>query len=240
MDNTKWLNDVKQLKGYDQKLEKLGDNTHDIIFITDTLLTRKFWNYITQIELESDAYKFERKLCVCQFARQDKVDVILVVRKDYGKLSDNTLDNDFSDGKRMNLKNIITEIDSTKFYDANPNVLYTMEILWDFVFPKQIAEKDYRFTPMNKSIKITMTIDQILEFVRHHFAPKGNQNVVRRAWIRNAMDKFVEINLAQEIVQGQYRIEFRKRIGKKITRNFLLNLVYPEENSAQMKLDSFR
>lgn len=53
------------------------------------------------------------------------------------------------------------------------------------------------------------------------------------------MNKFVDVNLATSMGNERYEVKFRKRIKQKMTRNFILNLLYPDEKSDQTTLDSF-
>lgn len=58
-----------------------------------------------------------------------------------------------------------------------------MEILWDYYFSKKISEEDYGLHTLNKPIPIIVTLDEILEFLRLHYCPKSNTNVVKKDWV---------------------------------------------------------
>ena len=99
-----------------------------------------------------------------------------------------------------------------------------------FYFLKEIPEDEYVNFPANKPIPISVRTDDILKTVRDRFAPQSNPNVVKRNWIRDALNKFVELKLGEKLDKegNSYKIYFRK---EKQPRNFILDLMFNKHSS---------
>ena len=120
-----------------------------------------------------------------------------------------------------------------------------MAILWDFIFSKGKDEEEYINFPINKPIPIRVNTTDAWNEVKQKFAPPENPGVIVRDWIKEALDKFVEIKLARRLDEkgNNYEVFFRKRgKTKKSTRNFLLDLIYGEDeivDEGQIRIDSY-
>lgn len=209
------------------------------------MLTVKFWEYLQECINKQEVDPFRHNFSILSYSRDYKVgNYIIVIKKDKGVISHSELQRELEVGKRIAMKNILREVEGTKFYDVKPHVVYTMEVLWDFVFPKEVPEEDYRKYPMNKPLLITVNTDDILEKVRKHFAPKSNPHVIKRPWIKEALDKFDDLGIARKLDNdgNQFEVNFRKRGGRKRTRSFILDMFFSKngkEFEIQMTLDKF-
>lgn len=220
-----WIQDYKQLLRYDKEL--LGWScpiqNHDIVFVTETTLTSKFFKFVEK-KNKANKYKFLHRLVYIDSTREHKNINFVVLKQVHGNsLSHSMLSEELRDGTRVPLKNILREIDTTKFLDAHPHVVYTMEIMWDFIFSKMVEEDQIKRS-ITSTISLTVNIDKVLEEMRLRFSP-SNPDVVRREWVKKALDKFVETGLGiKNRSNNQYEIHFRKPPGKTPTRNWLIEL----------------
>ncbi len=238
--------EVDQLKSYDAEFDNWDTDirNHDIILVTDVMLAPQFWGYLQELAEKDEKYHFKHNLVVFSYTRDTKTNhTFLVIRKEFGDLSNSIVEKKLK-LNRIPLKNFFREVEATKFYDHKPDTIYVMEILWDFIFSKGKSEEDYKNYPMNKSIPITVKTDELWKTVKERFSPKTNPDVVRRAWIKEALDKFVELKLAEQLDKdgSEYKIFFRKRGKRKSTRNFLLDMIYGEDEvvpEGQTSLDAY-
>lgn len=234
-DQDRWLEAAKQLKNYDNDLKgwNLNISDHCIIIITQPVLTRKFWAYLKKFTSET-GYNFKHKISIFHFTRREKaLNHFIVIRKDEGEeLLESALSQKLYDGEEIPLQNAFRDIDAIKFYDAKPHPVYVMEVIWDAVISQRITPEQYMEHTTSASIPVDIDIDSILTEMRSRFTHNSNHNVIQREWIKEAFQKFVEVNLAERLDKdgNKFRVHFRKRTGKaKETRNFLLKLVLGHE-----------
>jgi hypothetical protein len=114
-----------------------------------------------------------------------------------------------------------------RFYDDRPPVTYTMEIIWNYISAKIPIEK-YREKKAFATIPVQINIDELLEEIRKRFVPRNNPSVLKRDWIKDALDEFVTLGLAKKLDGDKiYEIDIRKRTRKGVaSTDFLLNLRY--------------
>jgi hypothetical protein len=64
-------------------------------------------------------------------------------------------------------------------------------------------------------VAIDVTVDQVREKLMR-FSPETNDNCVEREWVKDALDGFVEIGIANltDSEEGKYEIRFRPHPGK--------------------------
>ena len=243
-----WIEYFDQLKKYDKQLKGWSSNiqSHDLIFVTDGLYTRKFFEFIEKTATAQN-YHFTHNLAILYSHREDKINSFIDLRKDCGdNLSHSDLSSRLHYGIRIALKNIVRDVEDIKYYDERPPFIYTMETMWNFVFPSKIAVEDYSKQKTTSAIPLMVNVEKVLDEMRERFAPPSNSTVIKKDWIKEALDQFVNLGLARQLDKAgnDYEIYFRKRLGKEhSTRNYLLNLFfkdkYNKEDSDQTKIDEF-
>jgi hypothetical protein len=240
-DTERWIRVLEQIARYDQSFAnwKKKIKKHDIMLVTDITISSRIWDFIKSPQLENN-HEFIHNLAIVGYSRDVKMNNdIIVLKKDKGTLSHSDLERELDYARRVALKNILRDAENFKFYDSKPDDVYTMEILWHFIFPSNIPEEEYRKFPTNRSIPIVVRTDDILDIVRQRFSPESNPNVVKRSWIRDALNKFVELKLGEKLDKdgNSYKIYFRK---KRQARSFLLDLMFKKSSaldSGQTTLD---
>lgn len=233
-DRERWHEDYNQLLRYDKEFQGWSSpiQNHDIVFVTESTLTRKFFKFVDE-KNKKEKYLFAHRLVFIDSIREYKNIVFIILKQVHGDtLSHDALSEVLRDGTRIPLKNILRDIDTTKFLDAHPHVVYTMEIMWNFIFSKMVEEDQIKKS-ITSTINVDTNIDEVLKDMRSRFAPPSNPDVVKRSWVKEALDKFVDMGLGlkRDNHNGQYEIHFRKPPGKISTRNWLIDLfLNPNKN----------
>jgi hypothetical protein len=208
-----WAADIDQLRKYDDELSNWSrafPNPHDILFTTNELRVRALNDY-----LQSKGITFRRKFAILHSTRMEQSNTFIIVRKDFGEISDTILEEKLSNGVGVNVIHIIQEISQMKFYDARPPVVYTMMIIWDHVLKSFTDFKSLRALRGRQAFPIGVTIDQIREKLLH-FTPETNSTCVHREWVKEALDGFCDIGVASVLNEneGKYEIRFRPQTGR--------------------------
>ena len=180
-----WHDDFEQLRKYDKELQGWHSSiqTHNIIFITDGLVTLKFWEYV-----QSKSYQFAHKLAILESHREDKVNSFIDLKLVHGdKLTYGAASRALELSERVPLQNIFRNVDAIKFYDDHPLVLYTMGIIWHYVSSAKISVEEYRRRKGFATIPVEINIDELLEEMRGRYAAQDNLGVLKKDWIREAL-----------------------------------------------------
>lgn len=225
-----WKEHYDQIKKYDSDLFGWTGsiNEYDLLFVTDTILTLKIWEYLND-SAAKEAYRFKHKLGVLQSHREDKVRSFIDIKLEYGSVSDEVLLKELKYGTRTPLQNLFREVDDIKFYDDRPHFIYTMEILWTFVFPSKITIEKYVQTRTLSKLELKVNVDELLSEMRSKFAPQSNPNVIQRSWIKEALDNFVKFGLGlhDETDENKYTIFFKILSRKDMRiRDYFLGLMF--------------
>lgn len=176
------------LCGWKTKDEKI--ELFDLSLLVNDLHKGKAKRYFEKI-------KFNRKFTLIACARQYEVRVFFKIEKYYGSFSNPRLENKFIDPVAIPLENpdIIKRISSVKFYDAEPPVEYTMNVLWMNVF-NEIMESGGR----EGEKTISISCKEVTKMLEERYAFKQEDNrqpkTPKEAWVRQALDAFVEIEYA--------------------------------------------
>ncbi len=183
-----WKQDLEQLKKYDtNELQGWSTNiqNHDIVFVTDGIITLKFWEYI-----QNQGYRFIHKIAILESHREDKVRTFIDIKFVHGdKLSHSELSKALEYSYRIPLQNILEEINAVRFYDDRPPVTYTMGIIWNYISSAKIPIQKYREKKTFATIPVQVNIDELLNEMRNRFTPPNNPTVLRRDWIKEALDE---------------------------------------------------
>lgn len=230
-----WKDDFEQLQRYDKDLKGWDTSvqTHDILFVTDGIVTLKFWEYIC-----SQGYQFIHKLAILESHREDKVNSFIDIKLVHGdKLTHKEVSREFEISQRVPLQNILREVDAIKFYDDHPPVVYTMGIIWQYVSSAKVSIEDYRRRKGFTTIPVEINIDELLEELRNRYAPSNNLGVLKKEWIREALDEFIKLGLAKRKLDKNYEIDIRRTIREWSPTNFLLDLKFDfkENKNLHMK-----
>jgi len=218
-------NDFKQLEKYCNDIYGWNTisrniNNHDILCIihapdTDRMIRKN-------IEFTKDgSINISKKFCISEFSILTSLkygeEDIMLIRYRYGNLGCNILENILKENIKIDTGYLQDKYEVCKFTRREPPIEYVMDLLWTMIFPI--------FAPIrteNKDFEID--IKKILETVHRYYISwtgiKDEYSQVRERWIKNAMEKFVEINLVEKISKKpeKYKVLYGKQIPKDIKK----------------------
>jgi len=217
-DRDLWEEDFKQLKSYDADLTgwetpngKISEQ--DLILLTSQKVCIEVIDYITNKKL--NFADFSKSFSVWQFNPAPGIKQAVFLQKMYGEITDykEIRNEDLRRGVTIALDYLfVSGLSKVKFLDYEPNIVYLMSLMWDFIFSRMPTDDDWRrINDGGKQIiEIPITVEQIKEISRN-FTLEGHSGLSNEL-IRTAMEKFIEIKLAKRGKNGAYVIKYRKKI----------------------------
>jgi hypothetical protein len=209
------LKSLKQIEKYSQDVvgwdttdRKVND--HDILLFCPMIDYDRV-NLKIQEWMKTGKLEITKNLCICEwgmllYPKWGKE--IILLRKRSGNTACDELDIFLQNNIRIDTQNLHLNYEKCKFTRKDPPIEYTMTHLWVDVFPS-IKSKEKEFET---------SIEQVLEIAYKFYIPwskiEGEFSQIRKRWVKDAMDKFCEIGLAESSpdVKGKYKILREKRI----------------------------
>ena len=131
----------------------------------------------------------------------------LLLKRSFGAISHRKANDALERGWSICRSSLTKELNSTRFYDARPPLLYIMSVLWAYVFPNLLHAKKLRRLHMNMEVHVDVEVSRAHRLASR-LAPLSNPGCVKRAWIRDAMEEFLRIGLAERVGTDKYRIRY--------------------------------
>ena len=197
----------RQMHTYDASLFgwKTDDEqieTHDISLVVDDLNRNAVQRYFEE-------RTFDRKFTLVASSHLERSRDARKIEKYYGVFSDNRLEVKFRDPVPVPLEelDIVRRISAVKFYDAEPPVEYTMDVLWMSVF-NEISQKE----AVGASKMLSVRVAELTEMVRERYAfrqlDRRQPQIPKTKWIRDALNGFKEIGYAVQ-KDDEYHIKYQ-------------------------------
>jgi hypothetical protein len=220
-DEEHWEDDLDQLLKYDDNLT--GWNTpnkligkHDISLLVHNARKKAVKDYITN-RLQATNSKFDRKFSIVAYTRNAGIKLFVDLEKYYGEITDTRIDNKLLGVSSIPIEKLIPQY-NMKFYDAKPPLAYLMHILWDFVISNKPSIDKYIEAEGKKSQIVEVLVNDLASDLRCYFSGKfpkdtnieGIPEIPRIEWVREALDCFQEIGMAEKINNEKYLIVFRR------------------------------
>ncbi len=121
------------------------------------------------------------------------------IEKYYGSFSNPNIERKLGgDPVGIPLDKIVEEMSRAKFYDAEPPVEHTMIVLWMNIFNELMEEKKGKKTGKNILVNTGEATEKLEKAYSFPRADDRQPKVPREAWIRQALDAFVEIGYASK------------------------------------------
>lgn len=210
-----WLDVARQLKKYDDDLSGWKFDSrkqHDIMITTHDLRTFDFNNYMKELA-KNNTLKISRKLAILHSIRTFETHTFIVIKKDYGDISDTNLEKILSSGRGVAEYNILNELNQVRFYDANPPIPYTMAIIWDHILKTYLTEEQFRLLQTtNAVISVTVKAVDIRDKLRRYTLEPA-ENHIKQSWVDDALVGFTEIGFGKANGSGTFEIKFKKHTG---------------------------
>jgi len=234
-----WRKTVEQLEKYDDKLrgwwttDELIDNSCVVLLIA---ISRSvdFKNYLESI-IQSDHLNFSNPFSIVEFTRSSEAKEFLFIRKLWGDINETTISGIIESGKNIPIEDVLATYGEKKFYDSRPVTEYTMNILWQDIFNEKKSEVEYNKEKRAWPFKVN--VKDITRELQKLFGSEANEkrevSFPKNAWVRGAMDGFVNLNLAQKISDtGDYIVQFKRITGELIDR-FSKHRILPKKKKAK-------
>ena len=208
---------VRQVQHYDGELAGWEDEAepdgrrggdHDIVIVVRHIHASSFTAGLPAALKERDA-EIKSPLSVLGIIHKEgngDVDQFFLKRTS-GSMSHKKMHTTLGRGWSIDTHSMVKELDSTKFYDSRPPLPYVMSVLWIYVFPRLVHDKKLKRLQMNTEISIDVEVGRIHRLVSR-LAPASNPGCVKRAWIKDSMEEFVRIGLAEKSDRDKYRIRY--------------------------------
>jgi len=218
-----WKDNFDELKKYDVQLvgwetPNKKVNQQELILIVDQKFTRKIIDYIEKNKIFFT--DFSKNFCLVQYSPASGLAPGVFIRAEYGKIDDfkTKTTKSLSEGITVKLIHLLTTgLSQTKFLDYKPPIIYLMSTLWDHVFNTLPTAEDWRsYNTENsrKHILLTVTSSKLREFLSRNFADKNSSRGLKEEWIKEALENFVKLKLAERgKITGEYIIKYRKKIA---------------------------
>ena len=223
--DNQWKQTITQLEKYDDNLQGWWTEEGYFPIFNLTLLievdrsidfSRYFQSLIDNGEIEN----FYRPISIIEFFKKQEVKQFLRIRKVWGNLIPSTFQTKLESGISVPVEGLI---DSLKYYDNEPEVEYTMVLLWQDVFNER--RQDESFDEISKSWPLFINIDELTEYLQKLYGNKSSisreRTFPRRKWIIKALDAFVVLNYAKkDLTSNNYVVYFKKFRGGDIFKRF--------------------
>ena len=215
--NEYWDEIVDQLEKYSRPL--LGWWTDDeritkecLILLIDISHSYEFSQYLVNNGIE-----FDKEFSLVEFSKRDGVNEFLFLRRYYGSISPDELNEYLSNSTSMPIEAIVGSYGELKFYDSEPRIVeYIMAVLWQNIFNAKKVEEGI-FNQANSRWEFNVTLNELTnELQRSYGQCSENQRDVsfpKAQWIKKALDRFVDIGFAKALQNGEYKIYFKKLFG---------------------------
>lgn len=225
-DKNGWLDSIKQIEKYDDEFTKWikkDVKTHDVMLLTHYSHSGSVKNFIEE-KIKSGEVQFNRPLSIVEFVRNSERNTYWGLKKIWGKITNQILDRYISDDPILvNADDIVRELSSVWFYDATPEVPYTMSILWNEIFPQKATPERFRAAGGRGTIEMTITIDEILQSCKTFFSSQDS-SFPQKSWIITAMDDLAKLGRAKKISGETYTVYYHRIAGdplQTLTREWL-------------------
>jgi len=237
-----WAKYVKQAKRYDNDLigwwttDELIERTN-LVWITELTFSSKIGDYFKE-KIDTGEIQFDRPFAVIEYSKHQKAREFLFLRTRIGDMPGN-ISQAFKQGVEIPLETLIFENQEKKFYDAKPSdIEYVMDILWQNIFTQEaLTNQDgkSRYDDKEKVWRIPIQVDALTLNIQKLYGAVGGENreveYPQKAWIKEALDKFVSIGLAVPGSQGdEYIIQFKK-FSRPMEK--FINLIHKKKKNTQ-------
>lgn len=216
-DEVRWDSVLTQLKKYDDDLSGWWTPTehiesHDIIALIPLSRAVRFADRLDEA-LQAKNLQFDRAVSVVGFFKQTGATKnFLSLKRERGKISDESLDQRLRDVRSVDFAHIIREHGDRKFVEHMPPMPYLLQIIWDNLFLKYAADvpKDESkgWRPLTVSIsKVTADLQE-----NYGFRSSGARSpqIPQPSFVRKALDALVEFRMAEPKAEGEYLVKYKR------------------------------
>ena len=226
-DKEGWDEHVQQLQKYDDDLEgwwthdsKLKNESNTVLLI-DAEKSIKLKKHIESL-IKANGLLFRQPIAFVGFIQQstNTNEEALLFSLDWGKIYNRKLHDELEVRKRIELESYVAFLDRWKFYDAQPPVEHTMEVLWQHLFNDLKTSVDY--DEKTKSWPIEINVQSITLEMQKLYGQQPQEprevSFPQVKWIRNALEHFEVLQLAKKKDFDNYVVSFKRLKGELLER----------------------
>lgn len=211
-----WRTVVEQLEKYDDNL--MGWWTDDEYISTSCLVllihksrSRIFRDYLEQV-INKESITFVQPASIIEYDRSNQVQPFIFLRTEWGDILDATISEALYYGTSIPIEKLFASGSDRKFYDSPPPVEHTMSILWQHIFNQMKSDDD-----LDKDRNVyflSISLDEITHGLQKSYGSEGHKErdvtFPKRKSVRDAMDAFVSIGLAERSDDDTYTVHYRR------------------------------
>ena len=222
----------KDMIGWDTPNNKI--NNHDLLCIFNAIDVTRVKNLIID-SINKGELNINKNLCMAEYSemispKYGNNDIILV-KYEYGNLGCKELEEQLKNNLEFPIDELSLMYDRIKFTRNKPPIQYLMELLWFFIFRI--------FTDGKEVNEVEVTLEQLLVQVYNYYIPwskiEGEYSQVRKTWIKEAMDMFVKIELAEILTDNPFK--YKIYIGKTGLPNNMREYIFEKTCELDLKID---
>lgn len=216
-DEAQRMEKVRQLQKYDDDLE--GWNTldgtverSDVVLMTHDDDVIKTTDYIEQAIADGRA-AFSRDLSIigCIRTTERYGNEAIRVRKAYGGLSDERLDDRLRNGRSIRLGTLSTRY-SMELYDQRPPPAHMLSVMWMTILPVLVQEDQYIRARGEGPPLVRITAEDLTARMRKALNPsmgaERSPGYPQQAWVREALDDMCRLRYAKRL-GDEYEVAYR-------------------------------
>lgn len=217
----RWNSYLEQVKKYDEDLEGWWTQDERIsevcqVFITELTNSAEIGDYLLK-KINEDGNSLAHQFAVVEYGRLQRGREFLFFRKRGGDMPE-VISSIFHEGVSFPLEELVTERDEKKFYDAKPaDVEYIMAILWQDIFTQKVHERDQEsviYDENRKTFLLVVHLDELTQLLQRVYGSEGRKprepEYPKKKWVEDALEKFVEIGLAEHTTDKNEFVIFYK------------------------------
>lgn len=215
-DTREWKNVVEQIIKYDDNLigwwnlEDESITNQCVVLLIHHARSRNFVDFFADY-IKTNNIQPHNDVSIVEFQRSDEGVQFYFLRKEYGKIKSEEIDQKLYSGIQIPIEKVIVTYGNQQFNDCEPPfVEYTMSILWQQIFN---SIKGPKIDPKLKSYPIDINVNLLTEELQKINGSMGNSHREVKfphiGWIRAAMDAFVDLEYAIKTDDDNYRVYFK-------------------------------
>jgi len=223
-DQDAWQSDTVQLRKYDDDLTGWWTPTElvresDVVSLISAPFATQFAEYVTQTASRED-WRFRGRVCFVEFSH-------VVRRKEYiyllmrgGQIEDHDIAQRLQNGELVSWERLIAYPGFRSFYDSEPPLEYLMVKLWHGIFTEKATDAEVDEQRRRRLVRVHLPalVGEVQALYGSTGAEPRERQYPRRAWIKSALDAFVQLGLAEQNNSEEYVILFYRITGDLVER----------------------
>lgn len=223
-DQDAWGSDIDQIRKYDDDLIGWWTSTElvresDVVWLVSIPLGTQLVEYVKQTALEED-WQFRGRVCFVEFSHVRRRTEYIYLLTRGGQIEDHDFAQRLQNGQLVSLERLIAYPGFRSFYDSEPPLEYLMVTLWHGIFTEKAPNAQFDEPRRRRLVRLNLPelVDEVQALYGSAGAEPRERQYPRRAWIKSALDAFVQLGLAEQNNSEEYTILFYRITGDLVER----------------------